>query len=265
MHWNLWLFFPAAGGAALVVALGWALSASKLGPTGGFFKPLPGATGTWQAGQSWAANLTAAGTVVTGLLAASSPVIKTVLGTTAPGKLVAMFVASAVASASAGAATVVTATFRTKGDVLTWAAVLGCWIGLAGIAGQLLVIADQASRLPLQGLTAAAWPLVGLSLALLALYGVSGLRQLLIPPPAPAAPAGAGAAGAAAAGAGAAGAGGAGTRRAPYTFNVQTHYAAREGAESAEGAEPPVDFVSVAPVGPTAIEAPARYRSAAVL
>ena len=98
MHWNMWLFFPAAGWAALVavVAVVWARR-TGLG-AGGIWKPLPGATGNWTAGQSWAANLTAAGTVVTGLLAASSPVIKTVLGTTAPGKLAAMFVASAVAS-----------------------------------------------------------------------------------------------------------------------------------------------------------------------
>jgi hypothetical protein len=186
MHWNMWLFFPAAGWAALVavVAVVWARR-TGLG-AGGIWKPLPGATGNWTAGQSWAANLTAAGTVVTGLLAASSPVIKTVLGTTAPGKLAAMFVASAVASACAGGATIVTATFRKKGDVFTWAVVVGCWVGLAGTGGQLLVIADQASHLPLDGLTAAAWPLLGVGALLLTSYGVAGLHELLTPPPIPA-------------------------------------------------------------------------------
>lgn len=184
MHWNLWLFFPAAGWAVVVtgIAVVWARR-TGLG-AGGIWKPLPGATGNWAAGQSWAANLTAAGTVVTGLLAASSPVTKTVLGTTAPGKLAAMFVASAVASACAGGATIVTATFRKQAQVLTWAVVIGCWVSLAGIGGQLLVIADQASHLPLDGLTGAAWPLLGVGALLLSAYGVAGLHELLTHPPA---------------------------------------------------------------------------------
>ena len=174
--WDLWLFVPAAAGAILiaVVAIVWRLGLAW----GGLKKPLDGLDKNWSFSQSWAANLTATATIATGLFA-SSTILQGVLGAGSAPALTVMLVAGALATASAGAGTIITLTFRKGVAPYALAVVIAAIVTLTGSIGQLLIIGDTSGHLSLGSLHGFVWPIVAVACGLLACYGISSIRALL--------------------------------------------------------------------------------------
>ena len=184
--WNLWLFLPALGGSLVVALISMRWAKTKDGFNwGGLIKPLTTLDKSWSFSESWAANLTTAATVVTGVFA-SSDILQGVLGTGSAPALTVMLVAGALATAAAGAGTIITLTFRSKGQPLGIAVVAAAIVTLTGAMGQLLVIGDTSSHLALGGLNSYVWPAVIAACALLGAYGVASIHEILTakaPPP----------------------------------------------------------------------------------
>jgi hypothetical protein len=180
LHWDLWLFWPALGWAVAVITVGtlWARFGDSLSWRD-IFGPLNHLSSNWSFSQSWAANLTTAATVLTGLFA-SSNVLSALLGSGTNQALTVMLVAGALATAFAGTGTVITATFKTGSGVIGAFVLLAAVITIGGTGGQLLVVNDQASGLALGGLTTYLPWFTALAGLLLTVYGVASIRGTLI-------------------------------------------------------------------------------------
>ena len=139
------------------------------------FAPLQGLDSGWSFGSSWAANLTAIGTLVSGLFA-SSDVLKSILGTSPDQALAVMTVAGIVALGLAGAGTLITTTFTSESSPVTLAVVAAAIATLGGAIGQILVIGFEMEPF---AITNWVWALVSASGLLLCLYGFFTIYRMI--------------------------------------------------------------------------------------
>jgi hypothetical protein len=187
LSWFLW-----AGLASLLwILLAYYVWAQRDSESGDDVSHSPGAPlkqldPSWSFSDSWVANLTVAGTVVTAILG-SSEVIKTFLGDEAESALALATVGGAVALAFVAAGQIlVLATkkrldggWKAKGWVTVGGLLGGAWLTLTGAAGQLGILLNAGMEFEVGGYEDYIVPLVLVAIILLLVYSMRTLLLIL--------------------------------------------------------------------------------------
>jgi hypothetical protein len=182
-NWKVLYVYPAMIAVLLAAALVLLLRARF----GGLKRPLktrlehlPDA---WTFKDSWASNVTVAGALLTGVLG-TSDVVKTFLGEKADAALAVATVGAAISAALVGAAGIVAIAFRGKKQAGKYFFTVGglyaaVTVAMIGAFGELVVVADSASRFDMKGVEDWVWPIFALAGLLLAFYALRSVPQTI--------------------------------------------------------------------------------------